>query len=189
MAISVVIFLSILMTSGAIAGGLAMEFYRSSVADVLEVETTSIYDLLGENSYILDREGEVLERIEGEEQRIIVDLEQIPEAVRNAFIAMEDERFYDHDGLDYKRIVGAAWQNFRTGSMQGGSTITQQLAKNLFLTMDQTLTRKVQDAYLAMKLEDTLTKDEILEAYLNTINMGGSFTVWRPHHRPISPSP
>jgi penicillin-binding protein 1A len=97
----------------------------------------------------------------------------LPPFVRNAFIAVEDKRFLTHSGVDYTAIVRATLENTRAGrTVQGGSTITQQLVKNLFLTPDQTIKRKAQEARLAYDLEQMLTKQEILELYLNRIYLG-----------------
>ena len=90
-----------------------------------------------------------------------------------AVLSVEDQRFYKHGGLNFKRIVGAAIANARAGRVvQGGSTITQQLAKNLFLTNRRTPIRKLRDMAMAMTLERRYSKDEILEAYLNQVYLG-----------------
>ncbi|CDZ74655.1 putative transglycosylase [Peptoniphilus sp. ING2-D1G] len=102
-------------------------------------------------------------------------LEEIPKPLQDSFIAIEDHRFYQHNGIDPIAIMGSAVDNIRAKSIvRGGSTITQQLIKNLYLTPEKTLKRKVQEAYLAIKLEKKLEKDEILEIYLNTINLGNN---------------
>jgi penicillin-binding protein 1A len=107
------------------------------------------------------------------ERRIFVPLQQIPPALRNAVIAVEDARFYSHFGVDLKGIARAAYANFRRGRVvEGGSTITQQLAKVLFLTPDRSFSRKVKEALLALELEKRYSKDRLLELYLNQIYMG-----------------
>jgi penicillin-binding protein 1A len=113
------------------------------------------------------------------ERRIFVPLQQIPLVLRNAVIAVEDARFYSHFGVDLKGILRAAYANFRRGRVvEGGSTITQQLAKVLFLTPDRSLSRKVKEALLALELEKRYSKDRLLELYLNQIYMGhGSYGV------------
>ncbi len=158
---------------GIVATGFALSFVYSTITDSPDIDPQNMYDLLGNNSFILDNEGNPLEEIEQDEQRVIVDYSEIPQILRDAFISIEDERFWSHSGLDFRRIVGAAWSNVTSGTQQGGSTITQQLAKNLYLTHEQTYTRKIQDAYYATQIENQLSKDQILEAYLNTINLGG----------------
>jgi len=108
-----------------------------------------------------------------EEFRVPVYLDDLPDHLAQAVLAVEDRRFYQHGGLDPRRIVGAAVANVRAGGVtQGGSTITQQLAKNLFLTARRTPLRKLREAALALALEDRYEKREILEAYLNEIYLG-----------------
>jgi penicillin-binding protein 1A len=113
------------------------------------------------------------------EKRIFVPLQQIPAALRNAIIAVEDARFYSHFGVDVRGILRAAYANFRHGRVvEGGSTITQQLAKVLFLTPDRSFSRKVKEALLAFELEKRYSKDRLLELYLNQVYMGhGAFGV------------
>src|SRR6202171_5734826 len=113
------------------------------------------------------------------ERRIFVPLAQIPKALREAIIATEDARFYSHYGVDPMGIARAVYQNFRRGRIvEGGSTITQQLAKVLFLTPDKSLERKLKEAVLALELERRYSKDRILEIYLNQIYFGhGAFGV------------
>ncbi|NBG88972.1 transglycosylase domain-containing protein [Isachenkonia alkalipeptolytica] len=164
---------AVILVLGIIIAGFTLNFVYSTISDSPDIDPRNMYDLLGNNSFILDNEGNILEEIEQDEHRVIVDYAEIPEIVRDGFVAIEDERFWSHNGLDFKRIVGAAWSNISSGTQQGGSTITQQLAKNLYLTHDQTYTRKIQDAYYATQIENQLSKDQILEAYLNTINLGG----------------
>ncbi len=107
------------------------------------------------------------------ESRIPVELDDIPDALVQAVLAVEDQRFYDHFGLDLRRIAGAMVANVRAGGIsQGGSTLTQQLAKNLYLSHSRTILRKVREAALALALESRYTKDQILEAYLNEIYLG-----------------
>jgi penicillin-binding protein 1A len=107
------------------------------------------------------------------EKRIFVPLQQIPPALRNAIIAVEDARFYSHFGVDVRGISRAAYANFRHGRVvEGGSTITQQLAKVLFLTPDRSFSRKVKEALLALELEKRYSKDRLLELYLNQVYMG-----------------
>lgn len=107
------------------------------------------------------------------ERRVPVRLAEVPDHLVQAVLAVEDQRFYDHGGLDLKRIAGAAVANVRAGGVtQGGSTITQQLAKNLFLSARRTPLRKLREAALAVMLEDRYEKPAILEAYLNEIYLG-----------------
>jgi penicillin-binding protein 1A len=124
-----------------------------------------------ESPFIFDRNGEEVTKLQGAENRIIVPLEQISPYLVQAFIAIEDERFYQHGGFDFQAFLRAVYVTLRARDfgIQGGSTITQQLAKTAFLTHDKTVRRKVQELYLAFHLERTFTKDEILEFYLNMI--------------------
>src|SRR5690606_28658301 len=105
-----------------------------------------------------------------EEFRLPVPLESIPEHVQKAFIAIEDRRFYTHTGVDLRSIIRAVWRDIiARDKVEGGSTITQQLAKNLFLTNDKSWTRKIKEAMIALHLEREFTKEQILEMYLNVI--------------------
>jgi 1A family penicillin-binding protein len=107
------------------------------------------------------------------ERRIFVPLRDIPRHLRNAIVAVEDARFYSHYGVDVRGIARAAYANFRHGRIvEGGSTITQQLAKVLFLTPDRSFSRKVKEAFLARELENRYSKDRLLELYLNQIYLG-----------------
>lgn len=107
-----------------------------------------------------------------------VKLNDISKNLINATISIEDKHFYDHIGFDYLRILKSLYINFKNGAnLQGASTITQQYAKNLFLTFDKTWKRKLEEAWLTIRLESHYSKDEILEGYLNTINYGGVFGI------------
>ena len=107
------------------------------------------------------------------ERRILTNVANIPERLRRAVIAVEDVRFFEHPGLDYIGMLRAAWTNVRRGSkVEGASTITQQLARSLFLSSERTFDRKVRELILAYKMELVLTKDQILELYLNQIYFG-----------------
>lgn len=109
----------------------------------------------------------------GEKRRIPVRIDEMPSPLKNAFIAGEDARFRIHPGVDYQGISRAVWTLVTTGEKSiGGSTITQQLARNFFLTMEKTFTRKIKEIFLALKIERELSKDEILELYLNKILLG-----------------
>ncbi|MBM3778412.1 MAG: PBP1A family penicillin-binding protein [Acidimicrobiia bacterium] len=108
-----------------------------------------------------------------QEQRIEVPIERVSPSVVRAIVAIEDQRFYDHGGVDVIRLAGAVLNNLREGRRaQGGSTITQQLARQTFLTLDKTVRRKLKEAVVALRLERMYTKDEILELYLNRVYFG-----------------
>ncbi|MGQ9531646.1 MAG: transglycosylase domain-containing protein [Desulfotomaculales bacterium] len=126
----------------------------------------------GSATVLYDRDGRLITRI-GAENRESVPLKGIPPVVRDAFIAVEDVRFYEHPGVDLRAIARAAWNNLRGGRVvEGGSTITQQLVKNSFLKPERTWQRKIQEVVLALMVERRFTKDEILEMYLNRIYLG-----------------
>ncbi len=126
-----------------------------------------------QTTLIYDGNGEVIGSLYGSENRLVTTLDKIPLHVQQAFIAAEDLRFYEHNGIDPVRILGALWQNIKSGGFsQGASTITQQLIKLTHLTSEKTLSRKAQEAVLALQLERVLSKEEILENYLNTVYFG-----------------
>ena len=141
---------------------------QSMVEDYKPQMATTIYD---KNNNVVD----VLEA----ESRDAVKLEDVSPYVKEAFLAIEDKKFYSHHGLHFKGIIRAALTNFLKGkATQGGSSITQQLAKNAFLTPERTFSRKVKEAILTYQIERTYTKDEILERYLNEIYFGsGSYGI------------
>lgn len=127
------------------------------------------------NSKILSRDGEVLLDI-GVETRDVVPFDKIPKHVVNAFLAAEDDNFYHHQGIDYLGIVRAFLVNMKEGRLvQGGSTITQQVAKSFLLSKERTISRKVKDLLLARKIEEKFTKEEILFLYLNQVYLGGGY--------------
>jgi penicillin-binding protein 1A len=122
-------------------------------------------------------EGELIAQWVDEDlmYRTVVPFDSIPELVRDAVLAAEDADFYSHPGLDFPGVLRAIWVNVRSGRMsQGFSTITQQVVKNLLLTPERTIRRKVQEVLLAFRLEDRLSKDEILTLYLNEVYFGGN---------------
>jgi penicillin-binding protein 1A len=109
----------------------------------------------------------------GEERRALVKINDVPDLMKKAILAAEDDRFYEHGGVDYEGVLRAAYSNFVSGgARQGASTITMQVARNFFLTKEKTLSRKFNEALLALKIEHNLSKDEILQLYLNQIYLG-----------------
>src|SRR5687767_5319092 len=109
----------------------------------------------------------------GEERRSVISITDVPQQLKNAVIAAEDERFYEHPGIDYIGVLRAAWANLIAGGRrQGASTITMQVARNFFLSSEKTLTRKLYEALLAFKIEHSLSKEQILELYVNQIYLG-----------------
>lgn len=131
---------------------------------------------LGENTRIYDREGTLLGRIAGTTNRTEVPSTRIPDVLKQATVAIEDKRFYKHDGVDYYRLVGAAARDVAEGgARQGGSTITMQLVKNLFFPKaPRSVEQKVKEVIWARDIENQLTKDEILATYLNGVFYGNN---------------
>lgn len=128
---------------------------------------------LAQTSRLYDREGSLVTVLRGPENRTVVRLSQVPQHVRDAFIAAEDLRFYSHNGFDLVRLFGSVVANLRAQSYaQGASTISQQLVKLTHLSSEKTLARKAEELYLSIQLEAMFEKDEILEMYLNTIYFG-----------------
>ncbi len=132
-------------------------------------------------SFIYDSNGELITTFAGMENRVWATVDEIPKNLLNAIVAVEDARFYTHNGVDLKRIVGSFLSNMSSDTSQGGSTLTQQLIKNTMVTNERTYKRKIQEAWLAMQLEAEYRskypddyKGLILEAYLNTIPLGQS---------------
>ena len=121
---------------------------------------------------IFSLEGQLIGEF-GEERRAVVKIDAVPKSMRDAILAAEDDRFYQHGGVDYLGVMRAAFSNFVSGgARQGASTITMQVARNFFLSKEKTLTRKFTEVLLAFKIEHSLSKDQILELYLNQIYLG-----------------
>jgi penicillin-binding protein 1A len=130
-------------------------------------------DALPETSFIYSADGALITTLHAGENRVVVRSRKIPDVVRDAVIASEDQRFYDHSGLDVRALLRAAYVDATTGRVvEGGSTITQQLVKKLYVGDEQTVGRKIREAYLAWQLEQRLSKDRILTRYLNTVYFG-----------------
>ena len=138
-------------------------------------ESGAALDGQAQTSFIYDCNGKLVTEYKGTENRVMVSLEAMPLNLRNAYVAVEDARFYTHSGIDLKRIVGAFLNNLTSSGTQGGSTITQQLIKNTLLSSEVSYKRKIQEAWLAMQLEYKYDKEQILESYLNTIYLGENY--------------
>jgi len=155
---------------GMIAGGATLAYYVSSAPPLNDNElkgnlSSKVYDINGEKVYEI-----------GVEKATYVPIEEIPDVVKNAFIATEDIRFYQHNGIDFIRFGGAVIANIQEGfGAEGASTITQQLVKLSFLSPEKTIKRKVQEAWLAIQIEQKYSKDEILEMYLNRVYYPGNY--------------
>src|SRR5262245_11554465 len=152
-----------------------IDFYNKAVADLPDHNKLKGLKLPGA-SVVLDRKGErFAEVFEENQRRVWVVLADIPEHVQKAFIAAEDKRFYQHRGIDERGIIRAFIGNLAaSGRPQGGSTITQQIVKNLLVGEDLTYERKIREMIVAARVERTLSKDEILELYLNSVFLGRS---------------
>ena len=158
---------------GICAGGLVMGFAKAWIDTTPDLDLDKI-GAQAQTSFIYDSSGNLITEFKGSQNRIYVEIEDIPQLLINAVISVEDARFYEHHGIDIKRQIGALVGNLTGGQLQGASTLTCQLVKLTMLSSDQSYRRKVQEAYLAVEAEKVLTKNEILEAYLNVIYLGGS---------------
>lgn len=125
-----------------------------------------------ESTRIFDRNGVLVANIHGDEDRVVVPLSDISPNIQRAVMAIEDNRFYSHSGVDVRGTIRAIVQNLKGGEIQGGSTVTQQLVKNLFLSPDRKYTRKIAEAILAMRVERHYNKNRIMEMYLNQVYWG-----------------
>ena len=156
-------------------------YVASVISKAPEIETNNIYSLLSQSSVLYDDEGEIIDNIFSEQKRTLVEINQIPDHVQNAFIALEDKTFRTHNGFNIIRIFGAIKDAILNGGgISGTSTITQQLARNLYLEdrmSERSIDRKLMEAYYAVILEKKLNKDQILETYLNTVNFGSGWGV------------
>ncbi len=158
------------LSAGALTGVLASYYLNNSRYSV-EVSALATYRPPQVTTIYAD-DGETVLAEFALEKRIPIKIGDVPDKVTDALIAVEDSRFRDHIGIDPYRIVGVIFKNLTTGKVEGGSTITQQLAKNLFLYKDQTYTRKVNEWAVALQIERLYTKDQILEMYMNYVFMG-----------------
>ncbi|MDX7995109.1 PBP1A family penicillin-binding protein [Bacillus subtilis] len=156
--------LLILFVLGVVGGAVTFAVMVSDAPSLDESKLKTPY-----SSTIYDKNGKEIAEV-GAEKRTYVSIDEIPDVVKEAFIATEDARFYEHHGIDPVRIGGALVANFKDGfGAEGGSTITQQVVKNSLLSHQKTLKRKVQEVWLSIQLERNYSKDEILEMYLNRI--------------------
>lgn len=171
-------FLMISVIIITLVGGLYGTKMVLDIAATAPDVSTAKFLSLSEPSVVLDDEGNQMDLIHTDEVRFPIGLEEMGDNIINAFISIEDERFEKHKGVDYKRTIGVTLRDVLgrfTGNrdMQGGSTITQQMIKNTFLTRDQKYERKIKEIFMALEAEKKLTKNQILETYLNSIFLGG----------------
>lgn len=146
------------------------------------IDPSNIYENIGKDSYIYDKDGELIQTLNYGEDRELITMDEVPPNLKNAFVAIEDRTFYNHSGFNFKRMIGAIWESIiGKDRISGTSTITQQLARNIYLAdikSQRTLQRKITEMYYAWRIETTLSKQEIMEAYLNVIYLGyGSYGV------------
>lgn len=167
----IVIFLLLVVFTGA---SVALGIAYSWISSAEPLDTDEVFNL-DQTTYIVDENDNVIDKLHANENRSIVSLDKIPKHLQNAFIAIEDKRFYKHNGIDPQRIIGSVIEDIKQRRLaHGASTITQQLIKNVYLTKDKKWKRKVVEMYYALQLERQFTKEQILEAYLNTIGLGGN---------------
>jgi|GEM_PF-112317 len=161
-----------------LAGCIAGVYVCNEVLDIVNatpiIDPSTIESSLTENSKIIDQNGNLLETLFGDDgRREMIEFEDINENMINAIIALEDKTYFDHKGFNYMRLLGSIRDAYLTQSdPKGTSTITQQLAKNLYLSGEHSMERKIQEAYYAIILERTLSKDQIMWGYLNKISFG-----------------
>ncbi|MGX3065534.1 penicillin-binding protein 1A [Ursidibacter arcticus] len=151
---------------GCVAVGVIYFHFKADLPNVNSLKNVELQQPM----QIFTADGKLIGEV-GEERRIPVKLADIPQPLLDAILATEDSRFYEHKGVDPKGILRAVWRSSQ-GDTQGASTITQQLARNFFLSPERTIERKIKEAILALEIEQNLTKDEILELYLNKIYLG-----------------
>ena len=167
--VKLIITFMALLTAAFISSSCGYSISDSALEEGLVPDAVSQY---------YDNDNKIIYTTASAEHRLPVKFDKVPKVVRNAFISIEDNRFYEHGGIDYRGTLRALVSNIKGQEVQGGSTITQQLAKNAFLSQERTISRKIKEAFLAKQLENKYTKDEILTMYLNQIYFGeGSYGV------------
>ncbi len=171
MTFRIIIMVMIISIFAVVGGGLGVVIgiiKNTPDASTLVLKPTTNY-----TSFVYDSEGTQIDTFSTSDNRIYATLDQIPYYLQKAVISLEDERFYEHNGIDIRGIFRAIVKNLQSGSFsEGASTITQQLVKNNILTSEKKITRKIQEQYLAVQFEKLYPKDTILEYYLNTIGLG-----------------
>ena len=177
--ISLAIVFSLLFVAGSATAGLLGGGVYGIIKTTPMVDA-ELFKTMGFNSYVYDADGNIIAELKREENRVWIDYEEIPKMLINACVSVEDKRFDEHKGIDFRRIGSAVltYGKKLLGAdvdIEGGSTITQQLIKNLTKQDDITIPRKLQEQWQALELEKVLTKPEILTYYLNNIPMGGNF--------------
>ncbi len=166
----VLVWASSLLLLAVASGVIILLYFAKDIPSLSQIENRQV----PQSTKIFDREGKVLlYEISAGQKRTVVPLAEIPSHLKEATVAVEDENFYTQPGFDWQAIVRAVFANLRSGSyVQGGSGIAQQLVKNAFLTPDKTISRKIKELLLAIRLSNFYSKDKILELYLNEIPYG-----------------
>lgn len=166
------ILLIVIISVGCILGGILSGMAYAFVKTAEEITPEQLM-LKGFTTYVYDSDNNIIIPLQGSKNRELVDFKDIPQDLKDAFVAIEDKRFEEHPGIDFRRITGAVLNFFKPGaSRYGGSTITQQVVKNLTGNDQRSVKRKVQEMWIALDLERNLGKDQILELYMNLIYMG-----------------
>ena len=167
-------FLIIVLIAGLIATSSIVVYMSSLTSDKLDYDLRASKVKLTSVVYVNDENGtpQEYQNLYNAEHRIWVDFDDIPDAMKNAVIAIEDKRFRDHNGVDWTRTISAVFNLLKGSDSYGGSTLTQQLIKNLTEESEVSLTRKIKEIFRALNFEKKYSKDEILEAYLNVVNFG-----------------
>ncbi len=171
-------FVIFIFVVGVIGSIFAYTKVKAIIDDTPPITDYSIESLLAENSYLYDKDGNLIENIQSNYVRTIVDYDQIDPDIINAFIAIEDKTFFEHKGFNYVRLIGSVVEALKTGNdPKGTSTITQQYARNMYLPdtkFKHSYVRKIKEAYYTMQIEEHLDKKQIITAYLNTIDLGAN---------------
>lgn len=163
------ILLLIVVAAIIILGSLVTSIVLGIFKKAPVIEPSEYRSQLSETSRIYSSDGKLIESLISDQFSEFVPYEDIPKNLVNAIVAIEDERFFEHNGVDYKRVVGAIVHDIKTRSFeQGASTITMQLAKNLYTSFSKSVVRKITDIYYSYQIEENLSKEQILEAYLNS---------------------
>lgn len=173
----ILVLIRITIITGCIITSTLLGYITSVIKDTPKTNLNE-FKYIAETSFIYDENNTELDEVPTLEKRIKVSNDEIPDTLKNAFISTEDKRFYQNNGIDIKRFLGAIKATTiakltNDGNVEGGSTITQQLVKNVILTPDRTIKRKIQEMVLATVVNEHISKDDILNLYLNTIPLGG----------------
>ncbi|GIM28618.1 penicillin-binding protein 1A [Clostridium polyendosporum] len=171
--ITAFIFLFLILTVFVVGSGYLYALIKSTP----QLDVNAVLSL-NQQSQIFDNKEQFMDNVQTDEQRFVIPLSEMPQPLQDGIVSIEDERFFFHKGVDVRRILGVVYIDAKNkltgqGGLQGASTLTQQLLRNTVLTNEVTFERKIKEIYLAIKLEESLDKKQILEAYLNTIPLGG----------------